>query len=689
MAPELDRLFDPDAIALVGASTDPGKLAGRPLRFLLEYGFEGDLYPVNPNATEIADTRCYDSLAAVPEPVDVAMVLLPAESALEAVADCGEADVPFAVVIASGFSETGADGEALEAELVETAREAGVRLVGPNSEGLLNLSDDVAMSFSSILKRDDLTDGSVSFVTQSGAFGGAMFQLSQNRDIGTSKWISTGNESDLTTVDYLEYLVEDPDTDTVVTYVEGIDDGRRLRKVGHRAAATDTDIIAIRVGVSPEGEVAAASHTGSVATTDDVYQAVFESTGITRVHSVDEFVDAITAFATVPSEAYPRAGGDNGLGVISISGGAAVLIADTCYRLDCSLAELSTTTRETVAAEIPPYGSETNPVDVTAAAISDPTVFNTCIGAVVEDENVSGLVVQFGNSGGEMIEDFKQDLLSVRAGSGTAVATVFTGNPPVESTVAELEAGGILVFEDPVRAVRTMGNLAQRAEFLDERAARLDGPAVDFDGREALSAADDWAATVGALAAEGIPFAESTVVDSADAAVDAAAAVGYPVVLKLNPLATAHKSEVGGVKTDIGDADAVRAAYRDLAETDEEVVVQRAVDGVEVLVGVTEDPDFGPVMLTGPGGVFVELFEEFAYRQLPVTATEAREMLAETATRRLLDGFRGRPPADTDALAETMAAVSRAYCRYDVTELELNPVVVNEDGAIAVDLLLE
>jgi len=690
MSGTLDDLFDPDSIALVGASTDPEKLAGRPLRFLKRYDYQGDLYPVNPTADEIAGVDCYNSVGNLPETPDVAMILLPAELAVEAVADCAEANVPYAIVIASGFSETGESGRQREVELVETARKGGVRLIGPNSEGLLNLTDDVAMSFSSILKRNDLEPGDASFVTQSGAFGGALFQLSQNRNIGTSKWISTGNESDLSTTDYLDYLVDDSDTDIIVTYVEGLDEGARLREIGRRASETDTDIIAMRVGASPEGKAAAASHTGSVATENEVYQAAFDQAGITRVQSVDEFVDTISAFEIVPAEAFPRTGGDQGIGVISMSGGAAVLIADTCHRLNFPLATLTAETRETVAAEIPPYGSETNPVDVTAAAISDPEVFNTCIGAVVDDANTSGLIVQFGNSGGDIIEDFKDDLLRFRVESGKAMSAVFTGSLPVESTTEELIEGGIMVFEDPVWSVETMQNLAERGAFLDRQAEQSTPEPVDFDARETLATDEDWQSTVAVLETEGIGFAESQAVESADAAVAAATDLSYPVVCKLNPLGTTHKSEVGGVRTGLDDPTAVQTAYNDLtASSGADIIVQETVEGVEVIIGVTDDPDFGPVMLFGPGGIFVELFDEFAYRQLPVTERDAREMLAETDAQRLLNGFRGRPSGNTDALTSTLVAVSRAYSRYDITELELNPVVVSEDRAVAVDLLLE
>lgn len=688
---DLERLFNPDSVVLVGASSNPQKLSGRPFRFLQEYAYDGDVYLVNPSTETIDGKPCYDSVTQLPEAVDLAMVLVPAQLTTAVVEECGRKGIPYAMLIASGYSETGDDGAALEEELLCTAREHGVRLVGPNSEGMINLTDTVPLSFSSILKRDDLRAGNVSFVTQSGAFGGALFQLSQNLGIGASKWISTGNESDITTIDYLDYLVDDPETDVIVTYIEGIEEGRRLLDIGRRAAENETNIIAMRVGTSPEGEKAAASHTGSIATEDDIYEAVFRQIGVTRVWSVDEFVDAITAFDSVPSAAYPRADDDNGLGVISMSGGAAVLLADTFHRLDLPLATLSRSTQDTIRSEIPAYGSETNPVDVTAAAISDPEVFNTCIRSVLEDQNVSGLIVQFGNSGGDIVESFKDDLLSLRQQSGQVMATVFTGNTPHPKTVRELRDGGILVFEDPVRSVRTMKNLSDRRTFLDRQrdGGCVNPESVDFGSRIPLTTGD-WETVVDTFESEGIRFAESATAGTVDEAIESAEGIGYPLVMKLNPLETEHKSELDGVKTGLQTPAEVRKAFESLSAVAEgPVIVQEMAQGTEVIVGVIDDPDFGPMMMVGPGGVFVELFDEFAYRALPVSKRDARRMIERTPLTKLLSGFRNRPEGDVDALADAVAGVSRAYCRYDLDELEINPIIVTEHDAVAVDLLFD
>lgn len=626
----------------------------------------------------------------VPGQVDLAMALVPARVTPKIVRECGAAGVPYVLVIASGFSETDA-GKQLETELLSAAREAGVRLIGPNSEGLVNVPEKVGASFSSILKRESLVPGGLSFVTQSGAFGGALFQLTQDRGVGGNTWLSTGNEADLTTVDFLRYLVEDPDTDVVVSYVESLTHGEQLLDVGRRAAETDTDLVAIRVGESPEGRQAAASHTGSIASDDAVYDAVFEQAGVTSVWGVDEYVDTVTALSTVPSSSYPSVDADagRGIGVLSVSGGAAVLVADTCHRVGLPLATFDESTVAAIQSEIPDYGSATNPVDVTGGIISQPELFERCMRSVATDDAVEGVLLQFGNSGGETIEVCKAELLDVRAGFDRPIAVVFTGGQPAPATADELRAAGLLLFEDPVRAVRTLKVLADRTDAR-ERAATVPDR-VDFSARRSLPADGSWGPVADALGEVGLGFARTVSAESADEAVAAAEAIGYPVAAKLNPLAVEHKTEIGGVRVGLDDAAAVREAYETLAPlTDRgKVLVQEMVAGVEVVVGVVDDPDFGPVMLFGPGGVFVELFDEFAYRALPVTEPMAREMIEETVVDELLDGYRGVPPGDVDALVSFIVAVSDAYETFDLAELECNPVVVTPDDAVAVDVLVK
>jgi len=686
--PDLQRLFAPDSVALVGASADPNKLSGRPHRYMTRLGYEGDLYLVNPKRDAIDGQTCYDSLDEVPRPVDLALVLVPASVAPAVVRDCGANDVPFALVIASGFSEAGDAGSGDEAALLEAAGEGDVGLVGPNSEGLVNVGERLGASFSSILKRDDLTDGDVAIVSQSGAFGGALFQVLQAEGEGVGIWLSTGNDADLTTLDYLFSLVEDPGTDVVVTYIESVERGRQLLDLGSRAAETGTDLVVINAGRSDRGQDAAASHTGSVASSDDVYDAVLRAAGAVRTVGVDDTLDAVRALRTVPRSRRP--GPDDGLGVLSVSGGAAVLVADAADRMALPLATFTDATREAVGEHIPAYGSETNPVDVTGAVIGDPAVFADCVRTVAEDPGVGPVLLQFGNSGDETIEACKDDLLAIPAECACPVAAVFTGSEPDPETVQELADAGVLVFRDPVRAVETLAQLRDTSpRTVDREPAAIPG----------VSAEDPVEDVLASLREAGIDVAETVVVDSADdvedaddvdgpdAAVAAAERLGYPVVAKLDPGEVQHKTEHDGVRVGLADADAVRDAYEELTEIGP-VVLQEQAPGVEVNVGFICDPDVGPMLSVGPGGEFVELLDEQAYRPLPLDHDSALDALAETRLDELLDGFRGAPAADRAALADLLVAASECFLASDADALELNPVIATANRAVAVDVLV-
>ena len=682
---DLDHLFDPEHIALVGASGDPEKLAGRPYRYLQAHDYPGTIHLVNPSRDEIDGQPCHDSVGDIDAAVDLAMVLVPAHVAPTVVRECGEAGIPIAMVIASGFGEMGPDGQSREAALRAAAAETDIRIVGPNSEGMVNVPGDIGASFSSILKRSKLHAGGLSFLTQSGAFGGALFQLTQDLGVGAAKWLSTGNEADLSTIDFLEYLVEDPETDVIATYVEALTGGERLRKIAKRAVETETDIVAIRVGESEKGQAATASHTGSIATDDAIYEAMFAESGITRVHSVDEFTDTVVALSTLSTDEYPETGPGRGLGVVSISGGAAALIADAADRAELPLATLAPQTTAEIADRIPDYGSETNPVDVTGAAISQPELFDRCLELVATDDSVSALLLQFGNSGPETLEVCKEQLFELA--DVVPIATVFTGGIPTADARAELIDRGLLYFEDPVRAVRTFARVAERDRSRN-LVARL--PAAESGGGDREPFPTDWAAAAKAMEEAGLEVAPSTVATDREEAVAGAESMGYPVVVKYSPLDVAHKTEIDGIRTDLADAPSVRAAYEDLAAaSDAEVLVQGMIDGVEAIVGVIDDRDFGPVILAGPGGTFVELFDEFAYRSSPVDRAMAEAMIEETALEALTGGFRGEAPLDRAALCDAIVAVDDLYRRYEVAELECNPVIVTESGAVAVDVLIE
>jgi len=686
---ELHRLFDPESIALVGASSDPDKLSGRPHQYLRKLGYAGDLYLVNPNHDTINGEPAYDSVTDIDDEIDVALILVSAPLTPAVVQECAQVGVKFAVVIASGFAEVGEDGESLQAYLLAAADEGDVRIVGPNSEGFVNLTAGVGATFSSILKRDDLKTGRVGFISQSGAFGGAIFQLVQNLGLGASKWITTGNESDVDTLDVLEYMVEDPETDVVATYVESLTRGRRLLEIGRRAVETDTSIVALRVGASEQGRAATASHTGSVASDDDIYEAMFRQAGVDSVRTVDEFTDAVTAFALTDVDRY--ADSIDEIGVLSISGGAAALIADTCERYDLPLATLQQSTVDAISAEIPSYGSARNPVDVTGTASSDHAVFERCVKALGRDENVDAAVFQFGNSAPTMIDECKGAIIELAEEESIPVTAVFTGSVPRDAALEELHDGGVLTFADPARAVRAIHKLRQYAAFRttvadDERAA--DEVATD---RTRLTTST-WTDISELLRSHGINMAPSQIVRGPEEAVATAERFGGLAVLKLDPMGVAHKSDVGGVRTDLRSPGEIRSAYEGLVDIadDTPILAQEMIEGIELIVGVIDDADFGPVMLFGPGGIFVELFDDnFSYAPLPLSEADARELIEGSHATRLLDGYRSLPPVDVEDLVPVLTGISDLYGSVSITELECNPVIANEEGCFVVDVLLE
>lgn len=681
---QLDRLIDPSSIALIGASADANKLSGRPHRYLEQHGYAGEVYFVNPNRDRIGSSVCYDSVTDLPTVPELAMVLVPAPLAPGIIAECGEVGIPFAMVIASGFSEVDDNGAALEDSLVATARDGGVRLLGPNSEGILNLHADLAASFSSICKRDELIAGPVGFITQSGAFGGALFQLTQDLGIGSSAWVSTGNEADIDTLDLLELLIDDDHTETIAMYIEAVDRGRRLLELGRRAADADIDLIVIHAGTSKTGRQATASHTGSVASDQAVYEALFAQAGVTRVRGVDAFVDTVRAFTNLPSGSLPDP--DGGLGIVSMSGGAAAIGADIAAEVGLPLASLDPSTVDSVDTMIPPYGSATNPLDVTGRAISDPALFGEGIEAIADDPSVSALLIQFGNSGPTVVETIMETLTGISARYAMPVCTVFTGATPPSSTIAKLEQAGVIVHEDPVGAIEVLGRLFERARAVSRLGS---GPSFGPVAEGRPLPHGDVNAVIDRFGEYGIDIVETWTISDDDrdaAAIDAAERIGYPVVAKLSPTAVAHKTEVGGIKTDIDSAEALSRALDSLPPG--EVIIQPQLDGVEVLVGVVEDEDFGPVVTVGPGGVLVELFDRFAHRAPPIDLDVAHEMIAETPLEHLLGGYRGLG-GDTDALARFITAVSAAYVDHEVTTLEFNPVIVTDDRAVAVDVLIE
>jgi acetyltransferase len=699
----LERLFRPRSIAIVGASEDFSKINGRPLRFLLDKEYPGQIFPVNPKYRTLAGLPCYPSVAAIPEPVDLAIIAVPARAVPDAVADCVARQVGAAVVFSSGFGEMGEAGRELEARVVGAARRGGLRLCGPNTVGFMNTFDRVLATFSQA--GDGPTPpGPAAFLTQSGAFGTAMIGLGRQQGLAFGYFVNTGNEADLTFADLLGWIVDDPKVRVVAGYIEGLRDGRRLLAVADRALEAGKPLVIAKVGRSAAGARAAASHTGALAGQDRVYADVFRQKGILRPRDEEGLLDLVSAFVLAPLPA------GRGLGLVTHSGGAGVLMADRAEELGLTVPELHPGTQAALRRVVPAFGAVRNPVDITAQFIAEPALLRAALELVLADPGIDAAIFYLG-----LMERFADQVVAnlreVREKTAKPLLVAWVAAP--EAARAALRASGICVLPSATRAVEAVHGLAQFAAAHRRRLARAAGAASPPGAAGAIERARRAAQAAGTavlsaphafelLAAYGVRAPRARVVASAEEAAAAVEALGGPAALKIESPAIPHKTEADAIRLDVHGAAAARRAFEEIvgnarrhapAAPIHGVLVQEMVPGgVEVALGFRRDPQFGPVVMVGLGGVLVEVLEDVAFGAAPLTRDEAEEMVRSLRGARVLAGLRGRPPADRDALVDALLAVSRIAIDGEraLDELDVNPLIVlpRGGGAIAVDALV-
>ncbi|WP_415380230.1 acetate--CoA ligase family protein [Halosimplex sp. TS25] len=700
--PKLDPLFDPDSVAVVGASPD-SFYSGNLVDNLLDYGFDGTLYPVNPGRDEVWGRECYDDIDDVPETVDLAVVSVPREYVVDVVQSAGERGVPTALVLTAGFSEADEEGAELEARLAETAADAGIRVVGPNCIGVMNARGATLTSTCSRKPEP----GRIGLVSQSGALAfTTFFERAADRDLHFSHIVSTGNEADLTLTDYVAYLAEQDTVDVVCTYVEGIDDPERFMRVAERATRGGTPVLTVKIGQSDLAEEATLSHTGSLTGSDDAWAAAFDQTGVQRVPDIPDLLSRATAHT-----AYDEPDGDR-VCIASTSGGLASLLADMAAERDLALPDIDGETEQTLLDmdELLTYGEFHNPADIRGYGAE---VLPAIADAVLADDAFDAYVFAIGLPGvDERAETIAADLETIVTEAEAPVYVLWTGrkepdDPTVTPPYARLRES-VPVYEDPGRCLDAVASTTEyvadrerladqpsRADLAADRAEEADAPDFDLPRGRVLT----WEATEPVLDAYDVPVVETRVATDADEAVAAAEAVGYPVVLKIDSPALPHRTDIGAVELGLDSPEAVREAYADvmdaaLAHADADdvagVLVQPMVgDGVEAILGVVPGDVFGSLVTVGPGGVLVEALDESATLVPPFSRADARRAVEGTALATLLTDRRGGEALSVDAVADLLVNVGNLAAAVDaVAELDLNPVVVTEDGPIAVDALL-
>lgn len=698
-ADDLARLLEPRGIAIVGASADLQRIGGQPIRALGEFGYRGGIYPVNPKYTEINGLPCYPDLASVPQPCDVALICLPAKFVADAIRQCGAAGIGFAVVLSAGFREIGEKGAALQAELDAAIRDSGVRIVGPNCQGMLAPANDVYCGFGAPFMYRHERSGRIAMVTQSGGFGFAVMGLSEAEGIGFNCVISTGNEADIGALDLLECFLSRDDTDVVATYLEGVTDGRRLVEIGRRALRAEKPILVWKVGNSATGRRAAASHTANLTAGYGLYRAAFREGGFIEIGDVADLVDLARAFAA------RRLPAGNRVAVISISGGAGVLLADRCEELGLTLPPLSEATVAALRGLLPEFSSLLNPIDVTAQVFNDFGVFNKVVSAVAADPQVDQLIVVTASVAGAAAERLAGELVAVAAATDKPVL-VASSAPPGRADAAKslLQDSNIPVYPTPGRAAKGAAALAEFAA----RRRRLRNPAA----QPRPIARQDLALPAGPgtlgerrskqlLAAYGIPVVGEVLLPLDEVAALERAPFAFPLVAKLDSPDLPHKTEAGAVRVGLRSLDALKAAVREMRHSAlrympeariDGVLIQEMASGLEVIVGATRDPFFGPTVVFGLGGIFTEVLRDVTHRFAPFDVATAREMIGEIKAAQLLRGYRGQPALDGEALADALARLSLLAADHAdrIAEIDVNPLFVRPagQGVVAADALV-
>ncbi|KIX12609.1 acetate--CoA ligase family protein [Dethiosulfatarculus sandiegensis] len=699
---DLTPLFKPKSIAVLGASQNGNTIGGRPIRFLKEYGYQGAIYPINPKYKECQGLKCYPNITALPEAVDHLMVVVRAELVADAVLQAAQKGIKSVMIFSSGFAEAGEEGKAMQRRIQDVAREYNMPVCGPNCQGFIDHFNQVTATFTGSLVNGDFNKGPVAFCSQSGAMGYHFYGMAQRMGLGFSYMVSTGNEAVLTTSDFLRYALDDENTGLVASYMEAINDPDQLARCADLAFKKQKPLLVMKVGRSMAGSQAASSHTGSIAGEDRIADTFLEQNGILRVDSVGQFFDLFKVFSNPK-----RLKGDN-VGIVSISGGAGVVMADDCERFGLNVVTFAPETEENLTQKLPYFGSAKNPVDLTAQVLTASEKFYDCLKCVADDPNTDAIVVFIG-----LLEHMKDILVPpiARLEKETEKPILVTWMACDDPIRKDFKKYGIPLYEEPTRCIYALGQLNRFRKALAHQSERKKQPTVapdqsltakvsqllDGDSKEL-----DEMTSKELIQAFGIPATKDVLVTDKSEAGEKAAEIGFPVVMKIVSPEVAHKADVGGVILDIKDKDQATQAFESIMQGVSRARPQARLKGVmispmvrnglEMLVGIKNDPVFGPVLMAGLGGSYVEIFKDVSTRVLPITAFEAKDMLKELKAYKLLKGARGGAPRDIDALVEVLLKTSTLAMSLSdrISELDINPLLVFEKGkgVMALDALV-
>lgn len=688
----LNKLFCPASVAVIGASRDKNKVGNQVFQNIRKFGYKGKCYPVNPNAQEIEGVKCFASVQDIPEFVDLAVIAIPNLLVPRVMAECGNKDVESIVVLSAGFKESGIEGARLESEILNIARAHNMRLVGPNCLGII----DTSCSLNATFARAMPLKGNIGFISQSGAVCTSILDWSKEEKIGFSQFVCLGNKVDLNEIDFLRAFAADPQTKVIAVYTEGINDGVEFMKTAQEVSKKKP-IVAIKSGTTGAGARAVASHTGSLAGSDNTYNAAFRQSGILRVKSIEDLFDYATCLALQPLPAGRRTA------LLTNAGGPGIMATDACERQGMALASFERKTVESLRNLLPDAANVYNPVDVLGDAQAQD--YEAAAAVLLQDRNVDSLIVILTPQAMTEVEETAKSIARVSREYNKPILACFMGKANIMKGVNILKEHHIPHYFFPERAISSLRAMLDYKELREKRKDAIEHYEVNREEverifRKARIAKEQ--AVLGAQAKEvmeayGIKVPKSAEARDLTVACELAAEIGYPVALKITSPLVLHKTDIDGVKLNIRNEEELKEAYEEIYRNSRKFIsdkrdwgvnIDAMVGGVlETIIGVSRDPQFGPVIMFGLGGIFVEVLEDVVFRIAPLSRSEALDMVREIHAYPILKGIRGKKSVDIESIADALIRVSQLSLDFpEIMEIDLNPLKVFEKGTVAVDV---
>jgi acetyltransferase len=689
----LDSFFNPKSIAIIGASRTPGKVGYDILKNAIQYGYQGSVYPINPGAAEILGLKAYPSLLDVPDKIDLAVVVVPPKNVLEIIGQCGDKGIDAAIIITAGFRESGLEGAKLENELVKKAKESGVRFIGPNCLGMIDTHSRVNASFAAGMP----AKGSIGFFSQSGALCIAILDRALPDEIGFSKFISMGNKADISDTDIMLALAEDDNTKVILGYIEGVNDGRKFMEVASQVSKKKPLII-LKSGITSSGAKAASSHTGALAGREAAFDSAFKQSGIIRAHTMGELFNYALGFANQPLPEGPN------IAIITNSGGPGIIAADASDKSDLQLVPLHKETIDELRSFLPPVASFYNPIDILGDSGAER--YEKTLYTVLKDEKIQGVVVLLTPTAVVDVDATAKAIANIANLVDKPILTSFMGKKSVESGSKILMNYNVPNYSYPEEAIYSLNAMYRyhvwinRPEKTYPHLSGLKEKAVNVfedvkkEGRERLTESEVHEV----LNSYGFLQPKSLFAGTSEEAVAASKGIGYPVAMKIVSPQIIHKSDIGGVKINLNNKKDVENAFFEITTRVRNimptahihgVMIQEMIkDGKEVIIGITNDAQFGHMIMFGLGGIYVEVLKDISFRITPLSQEDAHEMIRETKTFPLLRGVRGEAETDIEAIEKSLLILSQMALDFpQIIEADINPLLVKkrDEGIVAID----